>query len=216
MFILGFVALISAGTFAQTPTASPDVVIRNGQSWGWFTGTAADTITGATTADALFRVMWDDLYVFTWFLSGDTLTTGTGNVTIQPQGSYDGVTFESIGASTTWTYTNGGYDAATQVNTYTAVNASHTETTAQAVDYMAGWWAAVDTFASSSGVGIYDVGDTTTVAARVNTIAAQTTTITLPGYDYRYIKILCTGASGTKVDIDNIGLKISRAVGKLN
>lgn len=193
LLIVGF-AFLSA--FAQTPTSAPDVVIRSNQSWGYFTGTAADTITGATTADALFQVLWDDLYVFTWFLSGDTLTGGTGNVTIQPQGSYDGVTFENIGSSTTWTYTNGGYDAATQVNTYT-------EVTAAATDYISGLINGYDSL-GSSGVGDYLVDDTLTIAQR-------TVTVTLPGYDYRYIKILCTGASGTKVDIDNVGLKLSPA-----
>jgi hypothetical protein len=195
-YILSLIGMFAfVFTMAQTPTSSPDIVIQQDDSWGWYAPTSVDSISGATTAEAIFQVLWDERYAFTWFLSGDTLAGGTGNVTIQPQGSYDGVTFENIGSSTTWTYTNGGYDAATQVNTYT-------EVTAAATDYYSGWFEAVDTFASASGVGIYDMADTATIAER-------TATITLPGYDYRYIKILCTGASGTLVDLDQFGLKLS-------
>ena len=190
IFLLAFIAVLGTVN-AQTPTSAADKFIRADKSWGWFTGAATDTIAGATTADALFQIGWDRLYAITWFVSADTLVGGTGNVTIQPQGSYDGVTFESIGAATTWTYTNGGYDAATQINTYT-------EVTAAATDYISGL------LDSTAGAGNYLRDDTITIAER-------TTTITLPGYDYRFVKILLTGASGARVELQNVGLKLSEA-----
>lgn len=190
LFLFAFIALV-ASVNAQTI----DGTVKLGAGYASYTGTAADTINGATTVDALFRVEAAAYgrYQLSFFVSGDTLLGGTGNVTIQAQGSYEGVLdFDNVGSAVTWTYTNGGYDANTVLNTYT-------EVTASATDYVSGVSDTVDTYIS--------YGDTTTVAQR-------TTTITLPGVDYRYIKILLTGASGARVDVDKIAIKCTPIMGK--
>lgn len=199
IFLLGLIAFL--GVNAQ------EIIVEEGVNYAYYTGTADDTINGVATMDAIFYVKLaaKARYILSWMASGDTLVGCDGNVTIQPQGSYDGVVYSNIGSSTTWT-TTANYDANTSINTYTTLasgtltNAQHTRTTA-----------AFNIWAYDSL--IYD--DTLHVPAQTQTVAAQTftdartVTVTLPGCDYRFIKILFTGASSARVEIDKVAIKVT-------
>jgi len=212
-----------------------DKVIRAGIGYSDYTGLATDTINGTTTMDVVFRVDNIGHYTIGFYVDGDTLNTCSGNVGIQAQGSYDeSGTYVNIGSSVTWT-TTADYSGSTMLNTYSVAttNASHTEihsgteTTAASVDphYGTATTAAFVITASDSiiygdtlNVAEQTVTflDTTGVAEQVVTrtdtitVAAQTITetITMPGVNYRFIKILLTGLSGARVEIDKVGLKV--------
>ena len=209
-----FLALIAL--VASVSAQYSDVIVKKGSNYGTYTGVATDTINGAATADAIFFVEYAALgrYTISYYVDGDTLTLCAGDVTIQPRGSYDGVTWTNIGSSVAWTASTAVYLANNSVNTYTEVNASHTQTIATATDYDSGFLDGVDSL-GNSGVGDYYHDDTLTIAQRVNTVAAQTVTVTLPGVDYRYVQILFTGTTNTRVEIETVGLKVTPLVGKL-
>jgi len=204
IFIISLISF-AALTFAQS---SYDILVKDNVNYGYYTGTASDTINGATTADAVFYVQLaaKSRYTLSWMLDGDTLAGSTGDCTIQPQGSYDGVTYSNIGSSTAWTSSTAEYLANVNANTYTTLasgtltNAQHTEVTA-----------AYDITTTDSL--LYD--DTLSVAAQTNTVGAQTytdartVTVTLPGCDWRYIKILVTGASGARVEVELVAIKVT-------
>ena len=150
-------------------------------------GDSINYASGTTTWYVDFEVNKDVRYTISHTIDGDTLTGCTGDVTIQVQGSYDDVVYSNIGSAVTWTASTAEYAANVNLNTYT-------EVTALATDYMTGVSDTVDTYIS--------YGDTTTVAARTNTI-------TLPGVDYNFIRVLFTAASGGRVEIEKVGLKLT-------
>ena len=216
IFIISLISF-AALTFAQS---SYDILVKDNVNYGYYTGTASDTINGATTADAVFfiQIAAKSRYTFSWMMDGDTLAGSTGDCTIQPQGSYDGVTYSSIGSSTAWSSDDANYAANVNANTYTTL-ASGTQTIAT-YDLHGG---------GTIGVGAYNItttdsllyDDTLSVAAQTYTrddtvtveaqtiTDARTTTITLPGVDYRYIKFLVTGASGARVELQAVAIKVT-------
>ena len=198
--------IISSMIFAT----NPDAVVRRADNYKLYTGVASDTVNGATTLAIDFYVEYakEGRYTLSFWIDGDTLTGCTGNTTIQAQGLYDLTygTTTNVGSSITWTSSSAVYLANTNLNTYsvavagTETNAQHTETTA-----------AFNIFTYDSL--LYD--DTLHVPQQVNTVAAQTVTVavtntvTLPGVDFPYIRILFTGASGTRIEVDYIGIKVT-------
>jgi hypothetical protein len=191
-------ALIPMFAFSQVSTTYDKYVSANA-NYATYTGKVTDTINGVATTDAIFFIEQSQKswYVFSYMVSGDTLTGCAGNVTIQPMGSYDGVTYTNVGSAVTWT-TTADYDANSTVNTYTEVNASHTVITT-----------AYNEIATNE---ITTDQDTVAVPQITNTVAAQTTTVTLPGTDYRYIKIKLTGASSARVELQSVAIKVTPLV----
>ena len=189
--------LIASVSFSQ------DIIVKKGINRGVYTGSASDTINGATTTDAVFYIEYAAYgrYTLSYYVSGDTLNGCSGNVTIQPRGSYDGVTYSNLGSSVTWT-TTADYDGNTSQNTYTVAEsgstAQHTRVTA-----------AYDIYTLDSL--LYD--DTLHVPQQTQTVAAQTwtntNTVTLPGTDYPYLQILLTGASGARVELQKVVVKVT-------
>jgi hypothetical protein len=173
-----FIYILVFGLFALAfngYSQSWDQTVTKGTNYASYTGVATDTINGVATADAKFyvEISASSRYTFSYYVSGDTLTGCSGNVTIQPYGSYDGVTYTSLGSAVTWT-TTADYDANTQENTFTNVYS-----------------------------GTYHPAADSTVTD------ARTITTTLPGTDYRFIKILLTGASGARVELQKVSLKVT-------
>lgn len=216
-----FIGLISfaALTFAQS---TYDILVKDNVNYGYYTGIATDTINGVNTADAVFfiELAAKSRYTLSWMLDGDTLAGSSGDCTIQPQGSYDGVTYSNIGSSTAWTSSTAEYLANSSVNTYTEVTASHTITKAAGDIPIVGTQVIAAYDITTTDSLLYD--DTLSVAAQtmthtdtlevpayVSTVAAQTNTVTLPGCDYRYIKILVTGASGARVEVELVAIKVT-------
>lgn len=176
--ILAFLPVLA---FSQV-RSTYDTWVSVDNNYGSYTGKVTDTINGVATTDAVFFVAQSltKRYTISYTVSGDTLTGCSGNVTIQPQGSYDGVVYSNLGSAVTWT-TTANYDANTSQNTYTESLASYTE---------------IHTNEIST--------DPDTVV-----VPTQTNTVTLPGTDYRYVKILLTGASGARVELDAVALKVT-------
>jgi len=216
IFILGLISF-AVLTYAQT---TYDILVRDNTNYGYYTGVATDTINGVATADAVFfiQIAAKSRYTFSWMMDGDTLAGSTGDCTIQPQGSYDGVTYSSIGSSTAWSSDDANYAANVNANTYTTL-ASGTQTIAT-YDLHGGGTIDVASFNMTSSDSIiysdtivvaaqaYTRDDTVTVEAQTIT-DARTTTITLPGVDYRYIKFLVTGASGARVELQAVAIKVT-------
>jgi hypothetical protein len=174
-------ALVPMLAFTQV-RSTYDTWVGVNNNYGSYTGKVTDTINGVATADAVFFVEQSltNRYTISYTISGDTLTGCSGNVTIQPQGSYDGVVYTNLGSAVTWT-TTANYDANTSQNTYTESLASYTEI------------------------------HTNEISTNPDTVVVpiQTKTITLPGTDYRYVKILLTGAPGARVEMDLVALKVT-------
>lgn len=181
---------------------SVDVYMRTNQTYGHYTGVATDTINGVATADAIFYVGLAEKarYTLSWMLDGDTLAGSSGDCTIQPQGSYDGVTYSNIGSSTAWSSDDAVYAANVNANTYTEVTASFTETKAAGDIPIVG----------TQVIAAYDITTTDSLLYDDTlSVAQQTRTVTLPGCDWRYIKILVTGASGARVEVDAVAIKVT-------
>jgi len=193
-FILLLITLIPLFVSAQVRTY--DKWIASNTNYALYDGTATDTINGVDTTEAVFFIEQSQKsrYIFSYMVSGDTILGCAGNVTIQPRGSYDGITYTDVGSAVTWT-TTANYDANTSVNTYTEVNASHTVVTTAYNVYQ------IDKASANQ--------DTLQYPQITNTVAAQTNTITLPGTDYRYIKIRLIGATSARVDMDYVALKVT-------
>lgn len=198
------IALIILG-ITNAIGADYDKDMKKGVDYAEYTGLATDTINTSTTVDAVFWVRNGmSRYTIGYTISIDTLLGGGGDaITFQPQGSYDGTAYSNIGSAVTWAAA-ASVDTNITLNTYTKVNASHTETmSGNSVVAAYNIWT-VDSL-------LYDdtlhVPAQTTTDARVKTVAAQTTTITLPGVDYKFIKILLTGGGAARAEVDLIGLK---------
>jgi len=204
--IISLIALMIgvASIYAQ---ATYDSRVVNG--YGYYTGVAGDTIVGSGTADAVFFIGKDvTRYTLAYMVDIDTNSGGTGDpMTIQPQGSYDGTTYTNIGSAITYYASVDTAFNANASNTYTEVNASHTETLAAATGYVNGTWDTVGTY--------YQKDDTLTLPQRVVTVAQQTVTVTVPGVDYRYIKILITGAGAADAELQLAAIKVT-PIGKLD
>lgn len=213
-----------------------DKYIKAGIGYASYTGGAADTINGVATCDVVFAVENIGPYTIGLYAEGDTLTGCNGNVTIQVSGSYDeSGTYTNIGSSITWT-TTADYSASTMYNTYSSATtiAQHTITSvgADTIRSHAISCVGADTVRAFNMTTIdsllYDdtlhvaaqpiyTSETQTVAAQpiytsgTQTVAAQTITetVTMPGVDYRFIKVLFTGASSARVEIDKVGLKVN-------
>lgn len=211
-----FIGLLLGLLLIASSYAAVDVTVPKRVNRATYTGIATDTINGATTADAIFYIEYaaEGKYQLSFYISGDTLNGCSGNVTIQAQGSYDDGTYTNIGSSVTWT-TTADYDGNTTQNTYstlasgTLTNAQHTRTTAafnvtQDTTGMSGYFA--DTIAYPA--------QTQTVAAQTYT-DARTITITTLGCDYPYVKILLTGASGARVELQKVVIKVTPISGLL-
>lgn len=198
--------------------AAVDVNCKANVNRATYTGVATDTINGTTTADAIFFIEYaaKGKYQLSFFISGDTLNGCSGNVTIQAYGSYDDGTYSTVGSAITWT-TTADYDANTTLNTYTTLasgtqtNAQHTETTA-----------AFNITGNAAGNDTLLYADTLIVPQQTTTVAAQTitdartVTVTTLGVDYPYIKILLTGASGARVELQKVVIKVTPLNGKLD
>lgn len=204
IFLLAFL-IGAASIYAQ---ATYDVKVTNG--YGYYTGVAGDTIVDSGTADAVFFLGSKDVgrYSLSYMVDIDTNSGGgSDDMTIQAYGSYDGTTYTAIGSSITYAATADTAFNAAASNTWTEVNASHTETLAAATGYVNGTWDTVGSY--------YQKDDTLTLPERVNTVAAQTTTITLPGIDYRYIKILVTGGGSSDAELQLAAIRATQ-IGKLD
>jgi hypothetical protein len=191
-FILAFFTIVA---MVNAQGVSADVNVWTNTNYGSYTGTAADTISGTTTADATFRIHLakESRYTLSYMISGDTLEGCNGNVTIQPQGSYDGVTYTNIGSSSTWT-TTANYDANASVNTYAQAYTGTLTTAAYTI--------------TQDTTGLTYITDSISVGAQTQT-DARTLTTTLPGLDYNYIKILLTGASSAYVELQSVAVKVT-------
>jgi len=200
-----------------------DKAIRAGIGYSDYTGLATDTINGTTTMDVVFRVDNIGHYTIGYYVEGDTTNGCSGNVTIQAQGSYDeSGTYVNIGSSVTWT-TTADYSGSTMLNTYSSSTtiASYTianagnDTTLTYDITEAGFIQSVDGDSicyvdSLSWVNTQTVPEMASTTASTQTVASQTITetVTMPGVNYRFIKILLTGLSGARVEIDKVGLKV--------
>lgn len=210
-FIYLLITLVPFLISAQENSDYYDKYVNSKTNYAIYTGTATDTINGVATADAVFYIEQavKSRYTFSFMLDGDTLAGSTGDCTIQPQGSYDGVTYSNIGSSTAWTSSTAEYLANVSANTYTTLasgtltNAQHTRNTA-----------AFDVVQDTTGMATY-FADTTSYPAQTQTVEAQiytdarTVTVTLPGVDYNYLKTLVTGASGARVEIQLVAIKVT-------
>ena len=214
------IIILSLLFIAVISYSAVDVTVRKGVNMATYTGTASDTINGTTTADAIFYIEYasEGLYVISFFIDGDTLNTCSGNVTIQAQGSYDDNTYTNIGSSVTWT-TTADYAGNTNRNTTTitesgsiATHDIHFGGTYSSAAYnVTGGALGTDTIGVQADTLVYPAitytrDDTATVEAQTWT---NTNTITLPGYDFPYVKIKLTGLSGARVELQKVVLKVT-------
>jgi hypothetical protein len=199
--LIGIIAFFAIGQ-------AQDVTISKAANYGYYTGLAGDTCIYGTTWDVIFAVELarDSRYMISHTIQADTMAGSSGNITIQVYGSYDLVNYTAIGSAVTWSAASAVYSANVNLNTYTTLasgtltDAQHTRTTA-----------AFNITTTDSL--LYD--DTLHVPAQTQTVAAQTftdartVTVTVPGVDFRYIKVLFTAASGGKGEIDYVGIKVT-------
>jgi hypothetical protein len=169
--------------------AQHDMIVSDGANYAVYTGDANDTVYNAGgTFDIVFYIKQavKSRYTISYLIDGDTLTGCTGNTTIQPKGSYDGVTFDNIGSAVTWTSSSAVYCANVNIHAMTSTVATY------------------NMYVSDS-----TFEDETVAGEDTITVAAQTQTLNFAGVDYRYIQILITGASDTKVEIDKVAIKVT-------
>lgn len=225
LLVLSLIAVLGIAINAQ-------VNVPLNSNYGQYTGVPSDTIRGAVTWNKVFRIQCADKsrYTFSWTLIGDTLTGCAGDVTIQPQGSYDGTTYTNIGSATTWTSSTDVYAANTTLSTTTVTEsggvAAYLISDTTAAYLISDTTATYNMFISDSTFEDEVVAgeDTITVAeitkkSRVpevttkSRVAAQTwtntNTVNFAGYDYRFIKMLFTGATNTRAEIDLVGIKVT-------
>jgi len=186
-----YIMLVIAVIASVALATAQDKILRRGQTYALYTGTASDTINGVATTDAVFMIPDRDYYTISYHLDIDTLTGGGDeSVTIQPQGSYDGTTYTNIGSSVTFA---GSADTAFSVNVHDTYSVTETY--------------------SSYTAGVADddsifYSDTITYSSVTNTRI-----VNLPGVDYRYIKILLTGGgASSRCELQLAGIKISDIV----
>jgi hypothetical protein len=193
--ILGLI-VFTLTIFATNPDAY--VMLKDG-NYKLYTGVSSDTVSGSTTLAIDFFIEYskNGPYTISFWIKGDTLAGCAGNTTIQVQGLYDLTygTTTNIGSSITWTSASAVYNANTRLNTY-SIAVAGTETTA-----------AFNAIQDTTGI---DVGfaDTIKYAAQTNTVAV-TNTVTMPGVDFGYIRFLFTGTTNTRIEVEDIGLKIT-------
>lgn len=192
VLFLGLVAF-AIGMFSQ---ATYDVIVRS-NNYGYFTGSTTDLIQNAGTADAVFYLpsvgSW---YTLSYMLDIDTLSGGGNDaMTIQPQGSYDGTTYTNIGSAITYAATA---DTAFNVRVHTTVSIADAGTNTTA---------AFNVIADTTGLTNYPA-DTLAYAQQTQTVAI-TRTITIPGVDYRYIKLLITGGGASNAELQLAAIKVT-------
>ena len=211
ILIISFLLVAAIGaTFAQTWSVNGSI---GKDGFLFYEGKTTDIASGTTalTKDFVVQRQGMALYDYLIQVAVDTnaVTGDNPNLTVQIYGSNDDETYYTIGSSQNCAGSADTTLKFTTLGTGTMVNASHTETTAAATDYQRGFLDGVDSL-GSSGVGDYLKDDTITVAQRVNTVAAQTTTLTSSGQMYRFIRVSLTGdAAGASWDLDHIAIAIA-------
>ena len=217
LIILAFLVL-AASTYAQ------NIILKSDNS---ASKTGPVSFTGTTAYSYDFDINRPYLYYYDVQVTLDSVFVSGDNphYTVALSGSIDDSKYYSIASvehglgssDSTIRFTN---LSAAQIVT----NASHTETTATATDYIRGSFiggnrtdyisGTIDsvnadlslkddtlTIASSTYLG----DDTLTVAQRVNTVAAQTLTTAEGAVRWRYLRITMTGAGATaKASLDRI------------
>jgi len=156
------------------------------QAYESYTGVAGDTAS-ATTAKT-FDIFVNKTAMYYYDVQASIDSAGDGSdFTLQLQGSNDETNFYNVGSSQTW-YVSTSDTVVRFSNSPSSeawVVAAHTRTTAATNDYHA--------FDSATGVSTTWV-DTTTIAARVETVAEQTYTITKQyPVGWRYLRLSATG-----------------------
>ena len=193
IFIIGL-------AFAFLGLQAQDAVVKD----GFGRHTANKTVSGTTEQTVTFLVDVDYIYRYAFQVQADSAGDGT-DITVRIKGSNDGTNFINVGDAVTY-----GVTSTDTVINFTNVPtseshgvASHTVTTAATADYHA-----YDTTNLTGGV----YADTVTVGARVNTVAAQTITITTQWpVMYRYLRVSFTGAgAGAGATIDATYLVVRR------
>jgi hypothetical protein len=167
-----------------------------------------DTIAGTTEKTFDIFVGKDYLYYYDIQATLDSLGDGT-DITLQIKGSNDNSKWFNVGSSITWgvsSSTDSTIQFTNVPNSESWSIAQHARTTAATADYHA-----YDTTNLTGGV----YADTVTVGARVETVAAQTYTITKDWpVSYTRLRLSCTGeGAGAGGDLVTLTVKVIEAKG---
>lgn len=218
LWILALLCLV-IGVNAQ------DRNVGDKNNYALYTGLAGDTIntSSTVTVDFYIELAKKSHYTLSYMCDVDTLNGGGGDdFTIQPQGSYDGTTFTSIGSALTC-----GATADTAFNK--TINSTFTVTESGTIAAYDIPYIGTHTIASYTAPhsGSSDFGsdsvtvftDTTTYSAQTITrtdtaeMPAQTwtntNTVNIPGYDYNWIRILFTGGGASRAEVELVAIKVT-------
>ena len=164
--------------------SAQDITIRQDDFRATYTGTAADTLNASRILSKTVYVDKDFFYHVNVQVEADSAGDGN-NINAVLQGSWDNTTFYDISSTTTWTLADDDTVFSLNSLTYTESVASY--------------------LIIADETDGFDASDTLTVAA-------QTTTKTVPGVIYPYLRVYFLGAAaGSDMELTKLRFRFIKA-----